>query len=291
MNSFACLSLNHARSVRNLIPWTKVNFFLSLSGFFIVSLQLRAQDTLKLRSGGVILADVVELSPTEISYRNWKETAPLYKKPLAEVDYVRFANGRLEKFSQDLAANQSLDITLDEEVVPQDPSFLKNKLLLAYNLFDISFPMFTAAFEYTWPEKRVGLMVPFSIGLLPWSFPFLSHSFLLGYNPLFRTGIEPRIYAARSRRTAYILSPAIQYMRVNFLIDYSSSNLSEKIFGQTNIFRFMVYNGFTVVNARHLSFAVELGVGYQIGTPSRTTATLPLNRPAFQLRMFLGRRY
>lgn len=253
------------------------------------------QDTIRLKTGIALVADIVEVSPSEILYRNWKEDKPLYRKPLSEIDYIRYANGRIERFgaaepTEPLLPQQPSEIWLEE--IPEEPIDY-GRFFLGYNVMDIFFPLFTTAFEYIWPGNRIGLMVPMSIGLAPWNFPALSHSFFLGYNPLFRLGLEPRIYLARAKRVSYVLSPAFQYMRVNFLVDYSAdgSGFGSAIFDNTNIFRFMLYNGFTVVSRRRFVLGMDLGIGYQLATGIRQTATLPLNRPAFQLRMFLGRRF
>lgn len=256
---------------------------------------MRGQDTIRLKTGVAVVADVVEVSPSEILYRNWKEEKPVYRKPLSEIDYIRYANGRLERFGKaEPAGPPALSPFPEYEVeeTPEEPVDY-GRFFLGYNLMDVFFPLFTTAFEYIWPGDRIGLMVPVSIGLTPWNFPALSHSFFLGYQPLFRIGVEPRFYAARVNRISYVVSPAIQYMRVNYLVDYSAngSGFGSAIFDNNNIFRLMLYNGFTVVNRRRVLFGMDLGVGYQVATGNRQTATLPLNRPAFQLRMFVGRRF
>jgi hypothetical protein len=253
------------------------------------------QDTIRLKTGITLVAEIIEVSPADILYRNWKEDKPLYRKPLSEIDYIRYANGRLERFGAVETAVPETSPAPQEiwvEETPEEPLDY-GRFFLGYNLMDVFFPLFTTAFEYLWPDNRIGLMVPLSIGLAPWNFPALSHSFFMGYNPLFRIGLEPRFYAARAKRISYVISPAVQYMRVNFLVDYSAdgSGFGSAIFDNTNIFRLMLYNGFTVVSRKRVVFGMDLGVGYQVATGFRQTATLPLNRPAFQLRMFLGRRF
>lgn len=253
------------------------------------------QDTIRFKSGTALVADVVEVSPSEILYRNWKEDKPVYRKLLSEIDYIRYANGRLERFetAEPLAPSASVPTSVMWEEEAPIESMHPGRFFLGYNLMDIFFPLFTTAFEYIWPGDRIGLMLPVSIGITPWNFSVLSHSYILGYHPLFRLGVEPRFYAARGRRISYYVSPAAQYMRIHYLVDYTSngSGLGTAIFDHSNLFRLMLYNGFTVVSRRRVAFGMDLGIGYQVAAPGRQTASLPLNRPAFQIRMFLGRRF
>lgn len=264
---------------------------LMLLGTLTLLLPLRAQDTIRLRSGVTFPAEVVEISPTEIIYRNWQEAHPVYRKALSEVDYVRYSNGRLEYFGNDVS--QEIPPASFPPLTPETEKWEDTgPFFIGYNLLDVFFPMVTVVFEYSWPQRKTALMIPFSVGLMPWNFPVLSHSFFMGYNPLLRVGLEPRFYMVRFRRMAYVLSPALQYMRANFAFDYEeSSNILSPIYAHTNIFRLMVYNGFSVVNSRKLMFGFDVGIGYQLATHGRTTVSFPLNRPAFQLRILLGRKF
>lgn len=263
----------------------------TLFGAIASLMPLRSQDTIRLRSGVTLLVEVVEISPSEIIYRNWQEAHPVYRKALNEVDYVRYSNGRTEYFGnnvgQEVPPPSFPPLIIDTERWEDTGPFF-----IGYNLLDVFFPMVTVVFEYSWPQRKTALMIPFSVGLMPWNFPVLSHSFFMGYNPLLRVGLEPRFYMVRFRRMAYVLSPALQYMRANFAFDYEeSSNILSPIYAHTNIFRLMVYNGLSLVNARNLMFGFDVGIGYQLATHGRTTVSFPLNRPAFQFRILLGRKF
>ncbi len=58
-----------------------------------------SQDTVKLKSGTQEIVIVVEISLTELSYRNFSNLdGPLYKIPKSEIEYVRYKNGDREFF-------------------------------------------------------------------------------------------------------------------------------------------------------------------------------------------------
>lgn len=99
----------------------KILFILTLTFSFG---NIFSQDTIIKRSSEIIVAKILEISPTEIKYKKFDfQDGPTYIEIKSKVQMIRYANGMKEIFEEEKVAKTEIRIaeTTDDYVVKETP--------------------------------------------------------------------------------------------------------------------------------------------------------------------------
>lgn len=97
---------------------------LTIIAFTICKLSL-AQDTIFKRNSEVILAKILEVSPTEIKYNRFDlQGGPTYTIRKDEITGIHYKNGLVDEFTAVKAANPKTEVPKDEKVIDTSPHYI-----------------------------------------------------------------------------------------------------------------------------------------------------------------------
>lgn len=239
-----------------------------------------AQDTICTPSRK-IPAIISEVSPNFVKYRKVDNpNGPIFILPAADITKIIYANGSVDSFPPN-KTQKTIKSSTDTDV--------KHHFIGA-NIMDFIMTDFTFCYEYTFPKGIFSLRMPVTIGFNNTQrFP-VDPSILFLYSTIFRSGVDFRISPKPNNKVRYVFGPSVQGSYGNRFNDINL-NPESSLFVSASYARFLFYNGFVAEPVPHFRFALDAGLGLITNFSPPPTSLDALNRPAFQLNIFLGYRF
>jgi hypothetical protein len=198
------------------------------------------QDLIVRTNGDTIKSYISEVGKDEIRYRKVDDRKePVYTIKKTLVDKVVYENGEVDNF----------ELTKkDKEAATYD---FKHRVSWVYT--DVFIARFSVAYEYVTPKGYIGIRVPLSIGVSPFSNVNGTGASANGPGLTYLSGVDLHIYPTTARGDVkYFFGPQIR-------VGHSSSDLWE---GLRNTFGTVTFvNGLSVNIIPQLNMSAYLGIG------------------------------
>ncbi len=200
---------------------------------------LNAQDFIFLKDGSRVLASIIDVGKTEITYSE-------YGNPSREVLFIAKSDVRTLLYE-----NGTL-INMETGKAAKDESFKRN--IMSFHLADLVVSNFTMSYEHILASGKMGIQIPFAFG-------YGSGPEVNQLKNKFYTGIYLNFYPTGQGRVRYVLGPALRFGNANTEIHHTS--WTEKT--TTFYTKFMINNGLVIspIEAFSLSVVGSLGVVYK----------------------------
>jgi len=218
----------------------KITAFFTLIGMFTV-FSGSAQDTIFLKTGFYVPANVLTISDSEIRY---KESAnpegPEYILKRHLVARIKFSNGTIKEF---VPAKQ--DLSLGGQII-------------SYHMIDILYREFTLSYEYIMKSGSMGLRFPLAIG-------FNNHEDRNGpynYTDIGYTGAALNYYIPAQSKVAYFIGPELD-LGIGRYFDYVPGNPPENRYVPIDFIYGKLYfnNGISISPTSDFRLMVMTGLG------------------------------
>lgn len=215
---------------------------LLLSIILVLIISAFGQDIIYIKKGGIYEAKVIEISVSEIKYREHLfPEGPIMVVKASKVNKIVFENGNEKIISGGPKGN---DINLGRSI-------------LSYHMFDVVYNEITFTFERINKSKKMGFKIPLSIGFNP------DYSGPRDYGSLFYSGFGLNLYPANHRTWTYFLGPELQIGLAEDRL-YISGYPDKPSYYKTYEFVFgklLVNNGVHYSPSEHLCLTTIVGVG------------------------------
>ena len=213
-----------------------------------------AQDLIVRIDGTLIEARGVEMTGTQLAYKNWAD--PNGPTTLLSTDYVRcvqYQNGTRQNFTTTVPARMGpilaeKAVCLGRNVVAIQPlDLLLTSLALTYE-------------RLLGADSRVGVKVPLTLKLHRQPAETAYYWAYYSFNKIFGTGLEVNFYAGPPTRFRYFFGPALQYGQFRY-------RSGQEYLGNFDFFGFDFGPVFTYQEGvgEHFAVLFNNGVCYQVG--------------------------
>jgi len=204
------------------------------------SLDAQTQDTVLLKSGTKVIADVTAISDTEVRYKELSNPdGPEYILNKNSVEKISFSNGEIKMFL----------------IKADNKQYGSN--IISYHIFDVIYQDFTIAYEYITKSGMTGIRIPLSIGFNTES----DRDGPFNYKNLVYTGAGFNIYLLGQRKASYFMGPEIDFgVGRSFTSEY---DLYDYIYKKTDFIygRLLINNGISVNPVTNFRLSAMLGIG------------------------------
>lgn len=210
---------------------------LCLSALFI-STSLQSQDFIYVEGGERIVAKIIEVGQTEITYTLYgSNSRELLFQPISTVSMIAFENGSVKSFKK------------EEEKNSYD--FKRN--VISFHLADLVVSNFTMSYEHIMSSGKLGVQIPLALG-------YGNEPEVNRMKNKFYTGLNLNFYPTGQGKVRYMLGPGIRLGNGKTDINYINYTKREDTF----YLKFMINNGLVISPIEEMSLAVvgSLGIIY-----------------------------
>jgi hypothetical protein len=241
---------------------SRLYFLIAVTSFTITA---SAQDKIYKSDNSVIEAKVLEVGMDQIKYRSFSNLdGPIYTMPKSEIAIIIYQNGQHETFSKNNKALSGQERSTSTFVYDS----LKNSVI-SVNLVDVIFSNFTFSYEHFNNSKRVGIKIPFSVGLREenaYSYGYYGYNYYRNFNDtkIYSIGLDADFYPnGQKKRFSYYLGPSFVYGEFNYVSYnyFSSSYIYSYRKGQH--FGLLLNNGVVFKPSRSIAIALSTGIGFK----------------------------
>lgn len=255
-----------------------------------VSFCARAQDKLYLKTGKTEQVKVTEITDRAIRYKMYDNPeGPEYVVDKSRVLRVVYENGTEDIFNTESAAPPPRERR--ERV--RKPSLDYGRHFVGANLSDLFRTDATIHYEYVFPNNRIALRVPVTVGFVNNFFNVKSHfenPYVFRRNRVFETGLDFRFYPGGQGKVRYVMGPALHYIL---------NNKRGPLMGSVpvgnhhvNTIRWMLYNGIVFTPTDHFRFGFDVGLGSQYDlSDTRYTDERVFGDPKVQFNWYMGAKF
>jgi hypothetical protein len=204
------------------------------------SLISQTQDTILLKSGTKIIADVTAISDTEVRYKELSSPdGPEYILSKNSIEKINFSSGDVKVFSLK---------RIDQ---------LYGQNIISYHIFDVIYQDFTIAYEFITDGGMTGIRVPLTFGFNTEN----DREGPFSFRNLVSTGMGFNIYLLGQRRASYFMGPELDFgLGRRFNYDYYNF---EEHFDKTDFIygRLLINNGISISPVSNFRLSAMLGIG------------------------------
>lgn len=257
-----------------------------LASFAALAISSHAQDNLYLKSGKTERVKVTEITDRAVRYKMYDNpTGPEYVMDKAKIDRIVYENGTEERFIPPPPAPRP------EKV--RKPSLDYGRHFVGANLTDLFRTDVTLHYEYLFPNNRIALRVPITIGFMNNYFNTKSRiesPYVFRRNRVFSTGLDFRFYPGRQGHVRYVMGPGLHYVLNNKRGPlYNGQPLYNH---HVNSLRWMLYNGIVFTPTQNFRFGFDLGLGSQYDfTDTKYTDERVFGDPKVELNLYMGAKF
>lgn len=233
----------------------------------------QAQDTIYRLNGKVIPAQIIEVTPSQVKYKNPVGMGgPLFVLSKTEIRRIVFANGTSEQFTLAAPVSEGSKVWGDApRVDPFHENF--NRRMIQLNVPDYFAGSLTFSYEYFTKTGDYSIRVPVSIGL--YAIGLNKYAVLetqygrQGYyreNKKLSTGVDINYFPNGQGKVRYFVGPSIEFGWFDYH-DFGSmgnyypfTNVDETM--GANFQSLLLQNGFLFQPSANFNFSLTLGMGY-----------------------------
>lgn len=248
-----------------------------------------AQDNLYLKVGRVERVKVTEITDRAVRYKMYDNpTGPEYVVDKAKIDRIVYENGTEEKFATPPPRQERVR----EERTPK-VSQDYGRHFVGANLTDLFRTDVTLHYEFIFPNNRIALRVPVTIGFMNNYFNTKSRiesPYVFRRNRVFSTGLDFRFYPGGQGHVRYVMGPGLHYVLNNKRGPlYGGQPLYNH---HVNSLRWMLYNGIVFTPVQNFRFGFDLGLGSQYDfTDTKYTDERVFGDPKVELNLYMGAKF
>lgn len=249
-----------------------------------------AQDNLYLKAGRVERVKVTEITDRAVRYKMYDNpTGPEYLLDKAKIDRIVYENGTEERFA---VAPARREHPPGERVQKVSQDYGRH--FVGANLTDLFRTDVTLYYEFIFPNNRIALRLPVTIGFMNNYFNTRSRiesPYVFRRNRVFSTGLDFRFYPGGQGHVRYVMGPSLHYV-LNNKRGPLGVNHQPLYNHNVNSLRWMLYNGIVFTPAQNFRFGFDLGLGSQYDfTDTRYTDERVFGDPKVELNLYMGAKF
>jgi hypothetical protein len=232
----------------------------------------KAQDTLYRINGKVMPVQIIEVTPTQVKYKNPAGMGgPLFVLSKSEVKRIVYANGTSEQFTVAAPVSEGSKVWGD---APREDPFRTNfnRRMIQLNVPDYFAGSLTLSYEYFTKTGDYSVRMPVSLGL--YAIGLNKYAVLeaqygrQGYyreNKKFSTGVDINYFPNGQGKVRYFVGPSIEFGWFDYLDfgsvgNYPYVKVDERM--GANFQSLLLQNGFLFQPSSNFNFSLTIGMGY-----------------------------
>jgi hypothetical protein len=250
-----------------------MKYFVVLIAFVFGFGRVQAQDTIYRVNGKLIPAQVVEVSSSQVKYKNPNGSlGPLFVLNKSEVRKIVYANGSEEILNNTYRGSDYAKVWNDE-IRDEDPFKTKfNRRMIQLNVPDYFAGSLTFSYEYFTKSGDYSMRVPVSIGLNSVGlnrYAVLESQYgRQGYyreNKKFSTGFDINYFPNGQGKVRYFIGPSVEFGWFDYhdfgnVGNYPYTLVDKKM--SANFQSLLLQNGFLFQPTANFNFSLLIGMGY-----------------------------
>lgn len=226
----------------------------------VLSVNIRAQDTIYKTNGGKASGKVIEINDFQVKYipdsAETGYTCVIGKNYILKIVY---ASGKISEFGN-LPGNEGIIIYKSD---PLNTDF--GRQYISLNLTDFIFRLISVSYEYTFKSGKLSLKVPFSFHYkLPAPSSYSSGGDISAYflkRKVFSTGVELLFYPFGQGRTKVFIGPSMVYGNYKTWREIWDTTHYFQYEKNGNYYGLLIQNGILLQPSKHWNFSVAAGYG------------------------------
>jgi len=238
--------------------------------FFLINIQ--AQDTIYRNNGKIIPAQITEVTPNLVKYKNpIGQGGPVFVLSKSEIRKIVFATGVVDVMNYDASSTPPADVWKDN---PREDPLRENfnRRMIQLNVPDYFAGAITLSYEYFTKSGDYSLRVPVSIGLQAIGLnKFAVMEQIDGRQSYYRehkkfsTGFDCNYFPSGQGKVRYYIGPSLEFGWFDYndrsqVGLYPNGQVSKIMSGSFQ--SLLLQNGFLFQPAPNFNFSLNLGMGY-----------------------------